>query len=41
VYKPTTVTKPEDVLRSVIPIHPGAARYYKEVGVNIPADMIK
>jgi TRAP transporter TAXI family solute receptor len=41
VYKPTMATKPEDVLRSVIPIHPGAARYYKEIGIDIPADKIK
>lgn len=36
VYKPTMNTNPEDVKRSVIPIHPGAAKYYKEIGVNVP-----
>jgi TRAP transporter TAXI family solute receptor len=31
----------ESILASPIPIHPGAAKYYKEVGVAIPDDMIK
>mgnify|MGYP000902055465 CR=1 FL=1 len=30
----------ESVLASPIPIHPGAARYYREVGVTIPDDMV-
>lgn len=30
----------ENVLGSPIPIHPGAARYYKEIGVNVPDELI-
>ena len=41
VYRPTLETKPEDILRvKTTPIHPGAARYYKEIGLDIPADRI-
>ena len=31
----------ESVLTSPIPIHPGAAKYYREVGVTIPDDLVK
>lgn len=40
VYKPTMDTKPEDILRSVIPVHKGAARYYAERGVQLPPHLI-
>ncbi|MBD5418082.1 MAG: TAXI family TRAP transporter solute-binding subunit [Desulfovibrio sp.] len=40
VYPPLLETKPEDVLTSPLPIHPGAVRYYKEVGVDIPENLI-
>ena len=41
IYKDTCNTRPEDVLTSCIPIHPGAARWYKEHGVNIPDNLIR
>lgn len=40
VYSPTMDTKPEDILRSVIPVHRGAARYYAERGVKLPDHLI-
>ena len=40
VYKPTVETKVEDVLRSVIPVHKGAARYYAERGIVIPPNLL-
>lgn len=40
VYKPTTKTRPEDILRSVIPVHKGAARYYAERGVTLPQNLL-
>lgn len=36
VYKPTMNTKPKDIKTAVIPLHPGAAKYYKEKGIAIP-----
>lgn len=39
VYAPTLKTNPEDIKRSVIPVHPGAARYYEEIGVEIPNNL--
>lgn len=31
-------TRPEDMRRNtVLPVHPGAARYYREIGVSIPS----
>ena len=40
VYAPTVETIAADILRSPIPVHKGAARYYKEQGVDIPANLI-
>lgn len=40
VYAPTVQTVPSDILRSAIPVHKGAAKYYKEQGVDIPASLI-
>jgi len=40
VYAPTCDTKPSDILNSAIPVHRGAARYYKEQGVELPARLI-
>ncbi len=40
VYKATMDTKPSDILSSTIPVHPGAVKYYKEVGVEIPDELI-
>jgi TRAP transporter TAXI family solute receptor len=37
---PAKWVKPQDMLYMVAPIHPGAARYYREIGVNIPEKMI-
>ena len=41
IYRETCNTRPQDVLNSCIPIHPGAARWYKEHGVEIPANLIQ
>lgn len=30
-----------NVLNSPVPIHPGAAKYYKEIGIKIPTNLIK
>jgi len=32
--------KPGDVVHAVAPIHPGAAKYYREIGVQIPDHLI-
>lgn len=40
VYKPTKDTIEKDILKTAIPIHPGAAKYYREKGVNIPPELI-
>lgn len=40
VYPPLLETKPNDVLFSPLPIHPGALKYYREVGLEIPATLI-
>lgn len=40
VYRPTMHTVPADITRSVIPIHKGALKYYREKGVNIPDNLI-
>ncbi|MFC2041479.1 TAXI family TRAP transporter solute-binding subunit [Chloroflexota bacterium] len=41
-YKPTGTSKPEDALQWVTKnsIHPGAAKYYREMGVNIPEELV-
>ena len=31
---------PKDMVRMVAPIHPGAVKYYKEIGINIPDRLI-
>lgn len=31
---------PENVLHSPIPLHPGAIRYYREIGLTVPAKLI-
>ena len=41
VNPPTLETRPEDILDCPIPLHPGAARYYREIGINIPDSMVK
>lgn len=41
VYRDTCNTKPADVLNSTVPLHPGAARWYKEHGVEIPDNLIR
>jgi len=33
-------TKPEPIVTSPIPLHPGAARYYREKGIKIPDKLI-
>ena len=40
VYKGTSDLKPEDIVHSIMPIHKGAARYYKERGVTIPKELL-
>jgi TRAP transporter TAXI family solute receptor len=32
--------KPQDILNMNAPLHPGAAKYYREIGVQIPEQMI-
>ena len=32
--------KPEDILKSTIPLHKGAIRYYRERGIQIPDQLI-
>ncbi len=32
--------KPQDVVNMYAPIHPGAAKYYKEIGIQIPERLI-
>jgi len=32
--------KPQDILNMVAPIHPGAAKYYREIGIQIPDHLI-
>ena len=32
--------KPEDILKSTIPLHKGAIRYYRERGIQIPDRLI-
>jgi len=36
----STSTIPENIIYSTIPIHPGALKYYKEVGIEIPDELI-
>jgi len=31
---------PENILHSIIPIHPGAIKYYEEIGIKIPENLI-
>lgn len=31
---------PENIINSVIPLHPGAIKYYKEIGIEIPENLI-
>ncbi|MCR4425919.1 MAG: TAXI family TRAP transporter solute-binding subunit [Firmicutes bacterium] len=31
---------PENIVHSVIPLHPGAVRYYREKGIEIPANLL-
>jgi TRAP transporter TAXI family solute receptor len=33
--------KPENIAFALGPIHPGAAKYYKEIGVSFPEDQVK
>lgn len=33
-------TKPESIIHSPIPLHPGAVRYYREKGINIPDALV-
>lgn len=40
VYPPTCDTKPTDILKSAIPLHRGAVRYYREQGIEIPSNLI-
>lgn len=40
IYAPTCDTKPIDILKSAIPLHRGAAKFYREQGVEIPASLL-
>ena len=32
--------RPEDIaLNAIVPLHPGAVRYYEEIGVEIPEEL--
>ena len=33
-------TKPEDILYSSVPLHKGAIKYYREIGLTIPNKLI-
>ncbi|MEI3453410.1 MAG: TAXI family TRAP transporter solute-binding subunit [Bilophila wadsworthia] len=33
-------TKPEDILYSSVPLHKGAIKYYREIGLTIPDKLI-
>ncbi len=37
---PARWVKPADILQMIAPIHPGAAKYYREAGVQIPDHMV-
>ncbi len=39
-HKSAQETKPEAIVHSPIPLHPGAVKYYKEKGIAIPDKMI-
>ncbi|MDR7526891.1 MAG: TAXI family TRAP transporter solute-binding subunit [Armatimonadota bacterium] len=39
IYKPAEGLTPRTVLETGYPLHPGALRYYREVGVRVPASM--
>jgi TRAP-type uncharacterized transport system substrate-binding protein len=36
VHKSAQEVEPKNVLYSPIPLHPGAIKYYEEVGIKIP-----
>ena len=40
VNPPTLETRAEDILDCPIPLHPGAVKYYREIGLNIPDSLI-
>lgn len=40
IYKPSAPLKPEMVVQTLAPLHPGALRYYQEIGVQIPQEMM-
>lgn len=40
VYREAEGLQPRDVVRTRYPLHPGALRYYREVGVRVPANMM-
>ena len=39
VHKSAVEDEPKNILYSPIPLHPGAVRYYEEIGVRIPANL--
>ena len=41
IHPATKVMSPEAALAGLpAPLHPGALRYYKEIGLNVPAHLI-
>ena len=44
VVKATSAAKwvnAKDIVHMIAPVHPGAAKYYKEIGIQIPDRLIK
>jgi hypothetical protein len=39
-HKAAHETKPEFIVYSPIPLHPGAVKYYKEKGITIPEKLL-
>jgi hypothetical protein len=37
---PAKWVKPQDMVNMVAPIHPGAVKYYREIGINIPDQLV-
>ncbi len=39
VHKSAQEVEPKNILYSPIPLHPGAIKYYEEIGIKIPKEL--
>ena len=39
IYKPAAALSPEYIFRTGVPLHPGALKYYEEIGLEIPDNL--